>query len=60
MVVAADILLYANILFMPGLINADHEFSDFSDKELVVRLGRGGEVVELGHSFSFLDLCSKM
>ena len=40
MVVAADILLYATILFMPGY--AYHEFSTFSDKELVVRLERGG------------------
>ena len=47
-----DILLYVNILFLPAY--ADHEFSAFSDKELVVGLGRGGEVVELGCSLFFL------
>ena len=47
-----DILLYVNILFLPAY--ADDEFSAFSDKELVVRLGRGGEVVELGCSLFFL------
>ena len=40
MVVATDILLYATILFMPGY--ADHEFSAFSGRELVVRSERGG------------------
>ena len=43
MVVSSDILLHAikaTILFMPRY--ADHEFSAFSGKELVVRLERGG------------------
>ena len=46
------VLLYVNILFLPAY--ADDEFSAFSDKELVVGLGRGGEVVELGCSLFFL------
>ena len=53
MVVAArHFVIYVNILFLPAY--ADDEFSAFSDKELVVGLGRGGEVVELGCSLFFL------